>query len=403
MAEFVLKYADAQGQVRQQVETAVSEVELRDRYTDKGFLVYSVKPRGGAATVIQSRLRRAKKLNLAQFLVFNQQFVTLIKAGLPIVKSLELLSASLTSPKLGEHLRRARDDVKSGTLLSEAFRLQGVFPPIYTTSVMAGEKSGSLAEVLERYVNYQKMVLAVRKKVIVSLIYPSVLIVLVIGLVIFLVTYVVPNFAELYASMQAELPPLTQLLVYIGLAAKNYLLVGVAAAVLVGFLISMWLRTPRAQETFDRLKLRVPIFGSIWIKYQVAQIARVLSTLLVGGIPLLQALETAGQSLGSRLLQNAMASATKLVKEGQPLSKGLEQTGIIPRLAIEMVEVGESTGALPTMLNSVAEFFEEDVNTRMQAALSLIEPVIMLLMGAFVAFVLVSLYLPIFSLSEKIH
>ena len=403
MAEFVLKYADAQGQVRQQVETAVSEVELRDRYTDKGFLVYSVKPRGGAATVIQSRLRRAKKLNLAQFLVFNQQFVTLIKAGLPIVKALELLSASLTSPKLGEHLRRARDDVKSGTLLSEAFRSQGVFPPIYTTSVMAGEKSGSLAEVLERYVNYQKMVLAVRKKVIVSLIYPSVLIVLVIALVIFLVTYVVPNFAELYASMQAELPPLTQLLVYIGLAAKNYLLVGVAAAILVGVLISMWLRTPRAQETFDRLKLRVPIFGSIWIKYQVAQIARVLSTLLVGGIPLLQALETAGQSLGSRLLQNAMASATKLVKEGQPLSKGLEQTGIIPRLAIEMVEVGESTGALPTMLNSVAEFFEEDVNTRMQAALSLIEPVIMLLMGAFVAFVLVSLYLPIFTLAEKIH
>jgi type IV pilus assembly protein PilC len=403
MAEFVLKYADAQGQVRQQVETAVSEVELRDRYTDKGFLVYSVKPRGGAATVIQSRLRRPKKLNLAQFLVFNQQFVTLIKAGLPIVKSLELLSASLTSPKLGEHLRRARDDVKSGTLLSEAFRSQGVFPPIYTTSVLAGEKSGSLAEVLERYVNYQKMVLAVRKKVIVSLIYPSVLIVLVIGLVIFLVTYVVPNFAELYASMQAELPPLTQFLVYIGLAAKNYLLVGVAGAVLAGFLISMWLRTPRAQETFDRLKLRVPIFGSIWIKYQVAQIARVLSTLLVGGIPLLQALETAGQSLGSRLLQNAMTSATKLVKEGQPLSKGLEQTGIMPRLAVEMVEVGESTGALPTMLNSVAEFFEEDVNTRMQAALSLIEPVIMLLMGAFVAFVLVSLYLPIFTLAEKIH
>ncbi len=403
MAEFVLKYADAQGQVRQQVETAVSEVELRGRYTDKGFLVFSVKPRGGAATVIQSRLRRPKKLNLGQFLVFNQQFVTLIKAGLPIVKSLELLSASLTSPKLGEHLRRARDDVKSGTLLSEAFRSQGVFPPIYTTSVMAGEKSGSLAEVLERYVNYQKMVLAVRKKVIVSLIYPSVLIVLVIGLVIFLVTYVVPNFAELYASMQAELPPLTQLLVYIGLAAKNYLLVGVAAVGLAGFLISMWLRTPRAQEAFDRLKLRVPIFGSIWIKYQVAQIARVLSTLLVGGIPLLQALETAGQSLGSRLLQNAMASATKLVKEGQPLSKGLEQTGIMPRLAVEMVEVGESTGALPTMLNSVAEFFEEDVNTRMQAALSLIEPVIMLLMGVFVAFVLVSLYLPIFTLAEKIH
>jgi type IV pilus assembly protein PilC len=403
MAEFVLKYADAQGQVRQQIESAVSEVELRERYAEKGFLVYSVKPRSGAGAVLQVQLRRPKKLNLAQFLIFNQQFVTLIRAGLPILKSLELLSSSLTSPKLAEHIRRARDDVKAGALLSEAFRAQGVFPPIYTTSVMAGEKSGSLAEVIERYVTYQKLALAVRKKVLVSLIYPSLLIVLVIGLVIFLVTYVVPNFAELYASMQAELPPLTQALIYVGLAAKDYLLAGVAGAALAVFLFSLWMRSDRAQEMFDRWKLRLPIFGPIWIKYQVAQIARVLSTLLVGGIPLLQALETAGQSLGSRLLQNALASATRLVKEGRPLSAGLQQTGIMPRLAIEMVEVGESTGALPAMLNSVAEFFEEDVNTRMTAALSLIEPVIMLIMGVFVAFVLVSLYLPIFTLAEQIQ
>jgi type IV pilus assembly protein PilC len=268
---------------------------------------------------------------------------------------------------------------------------------------MAGEKSGALVEVIERYVNYQKLALAVRKKVLVSLIYPSLLIVLVIGLVIFLVTYVVPNFAELYASMQAELPPLTQVLIAVGLAAKNYILVFAGALAGLAFLFSLWIRTESAQVILDRLKIRLPIFGPIWVKYQVAQISRVLSTLLVGGIPLLQALETAGQSLGSRLLKDAVASATRLVKEGRPLSRGLEQTGIAPRLAIEMIEVGESTGALPAMLNSVAEFFEEDVNTRMQAALSLIEPAIMLLMGVFVAFVLVSLYLPIFTLAEKIH
>lgn len=402
MAEFILKYADAQGQVKQQVETAVSEVELRERYAQKGLLVYSVKPRTGVA-ILPGRFDRPKKLNLSQFLIFNQQFVTLIRAGLPILKSLELLSTSISSPKLAEYIRQAREDIKSGALLSEAFRNQGVFPPIYTTTIMAGEKSGALAEVIERYVTYQKLALAVRKKVMVSLLYPSLLILLVIALVIFLITYVVPNFAALYASMQSELPPLTQALVFIGLATKNYILVIVAGTVLTGFLFTVWLRGERAKTQFDRLKLRIPIFGSIWIKYQVAQLSRVLSTLLVGGIPLLQALETAGDSLGNLLLRKAIASASKRVKEGRPLSKGLEETGVMPRLAIEMIEVGESTGALPSMLNSVAEFFEEDVNTRMAAALSLVEPLIMLVMGAFVAFVLVSLYLPIFSLAEKIH
>jgi type IV pilus assembly protein PilC len=402
MAEFVLKFADAQGQVQQLVETAVSEVELRERYAQRGLLVYSIKPRA-ASGLLQGRLRRAKKLNLAQFLIFNQQFMTLIRAGLPILKALELLSASLTSPKLAEHIRQAREDVKSGALLSEAFRAQGVFPPIYTTSIMAGEKSGSLVEVIDRYVTYQKLALAVRKKVLVSLLYPSLLIVLVIGLIIFLITYVVPNFAELYASMQAELPPLTQALIFIGLAAKNYILIFAGAAILAGFLFSLWMRGDRAKAQFDHFKMRIPLFGAIWIKYQVAQFSRVLSTLLVGGIPLLQALDTSAESLGNVLLRNAIRSAAKLVREGRPLSVGLEQTGIVPRLAVEMIEVGESTGALPAMLNSVAEFFEEDVNTRMTAALSLIEPVIMLIMGAFVAFVLVSLYLPIFSLAEKIH
>ena len=402
MSEFILKYADAQGRVQQQAETAVSEAELRERYSQRGLLVYSVKPRGKVAA-LQVRLRPAKKLNLAQFLIFNQQFVTLIRAGLPILKSLDLLSGSLTNPKLGEHIRRVQDEVKSGALLSEALRAQGIFPPIYTTSVMAGEKSGSLVEVIERYVIYQKLALAVRKKVLVSLLYPSLLVVLVIFLMIFLVTYVVPNFAELYATMQSELPPLTQALVFMGTRARKYLLLFAAGAAGAGFLFSLWIRGEHAKAALDRLKLRLPIFGPIWIKYQVAQFSRILSTLLIGGIPLLQALETSGRSLGNRLLQKAVASASKMVQEGRPLSTGLQQTNLVPPLAIEMIQVGESTGALPAMLNSVAEFFEEDVNTRMAAALSLIEPAIMLMMGVFVAFVLVSLYLPIFSLAEKIH
>jgi len=293
--------------------------------------------------------------------------------------------------------------VRNGSLLSEAFGSQGIFPAIYVTSVLAGEKSGALGEVLERYINYQKMALAVKKKILLSLIYPSVLIVLVIALVVFLITYVVPNFAELYKSMSASLPAMTQLLIAIGTTARSYILVLAGALVAAALLFRFWSRRESAQLQIDRVKLRTPIFGEIWIKYQVAQFSRILSTLLVGGIPLVQAMETAADSLGTRLLQRAVEAAGKSVREGQPLSASLASAKMFPPLAIDMIEVGESTGALPAMLNSVAEFFEEDVNTKMAATLSLIEPAIMIVMGGFVAFVLIALYLPIFSLADTIR
>jgi type IV pilus assembly protein PilC len=403
MAEFVLKYADGRGQIHQQVATAGSEREIRDRFTTQGFLVYSVKPRAAGALSATGMFGGKKKLNLEKFLIFNQQFVTLIRAGLPILKSLDLLAERLTDPKLEPYIKAVRDEVRNGTLLSDAFRQQGIFPKIYVSSVMAGEKSGSLTEVLDRYIHYQKLSLAVRKKVMVSLMYPCVLIVLVCVLMIFLVTYVVPTFATLYSSMQATLPGMTVLLIAIGTTARSYILVGFGGLIVAVFVFRWWSRRPAARDAIDRVKLKVPIFGEIWLKYQVAQLGRILSTLLTGGIPLVQAMETAADSLSAPLLQRAVDSAGKSVREGQPLSGSLRALKLFPALAIDMIEVGESTGALPAMLNSVAEFFEEDVNTRMQAALSLIEPAIMLTMGAVVAFVLIALYLPIFSLADSIH
>jgi len=402
MAEFVLKYADGRGQIHHQVASAGSEKEARDRFSQQGFLVYSVKARSGAAAAA-GLLGGPKKLNLEKFLIFNQQFVTLIRAGLPILKSLDLLADRLTDARLGPHIRAVRDEVRNGTLLSESFRQQGVFPKIYVTSVMAGEKSGSLTDVLDRFIGYQKVSLAVKKKVVVSLIYPSVLVVLVVLLMVFLVTYVVPTFAGLYSSMQAQLPRMTQLLIDVGTTARSYILLLAAALVGSIFLLRWWSRRDAARERVDRVKLRLPIAGEIWLKYQVAQLSRILSTLLTGGIPLVQAMETAADSLGTPLLKRAVEAAGKSVREGQPLSGSLKVSKLFPPLAIDMIEVGESTGALPTMLNSVAEFFEEDVNTRTQATLSLIEPVIMIVMGSFVAFVLIALYLPIFSLADTIR
>ena len=398
MAEFVLKYADAKGSIHQQVAEAESERELRDRMTQQGFLVYSVKARGELAT----KLGASKKINLEKFLIFNQQFLTLVKAGLPIPRCLDLLADRLTDPKLGKHIKAVRDEVRNGTLLSEAFARQRVFPPMYITSVMAGEKSGSLSEVIERFLGYQRMALGVRKKIVLSLIYPAMLVVLVGALIVFMVTYVVPNFAQLYNSLQAELPYITQVLLAVGTTARNYILIGAVALVGAGIGFRLWSRTETGGAAIEHVQMRLPIIGEIWTKYQVAQFSRVLGTLLLGGIPLVQALETAGESMGARTLKTALERVRKMVREGQPLSVSLKSTGIFPPLSIDMMEVGESTGALPAMLTSVAEFFEDDVNTRLTAAMALIEPAIMLFMGGFVAFVLVALYLPIFSLADKV-
>jgi type IV pilus assembly protein PilC len=401
--EWVLKYADSRGEIHQQTADAGTEQELRERYSQQGFLIYSIRPRRSAIAAGAGILGRSKKLNLERFLIFNQQFVTLVRAGLPILKALDLLADRLTDPKLGHHIKAVRDDVKNGTLLSEAFRRQGVFPKIYTTSVLAGEKSGGLVEVLERYVTYQKLSLAVRKKVLVSLLYPLLLVCAAIGLIVFLVVFVVPNFAELYKSMSADLPTITKVLIAVGTTARSFVLIGVGGLIGAGFLFRWWSRRESGRETLDNIKMKSPLFGDMWIKYQVAQFARVLSTLLTGGIPLVQGLETAGDSLGTSLLRRALDKSGKMVREGQTLAGSLSSTGIFPPLAIDMIEVGESTGALPAMLSSVAEFYEDDVNTKMTASLSLIEPVIMIFMGVFVAFVLVALYLPIFSLADNIR
>jgi type IV pilus assembly protein PilC len=402
LPEFLLKYADARGQIRTESAEGASEGEIRERFSQQGFLIYSIRPRGlrDAASTLS---KGSKKLDIEKFLIFNQQFVTLIRAGLPILKSLDLLAERLTDGRMQGPVRAVRDDVKTGVLLSEAFSRQAMFPPIYVTTVMAGEKSGSLVEVLDRYVTFQKLALAARKKLLLSLLYPSILIFLVICLIVFLVTYVVPSFAVLYTGISAELPGPTRILIAVGTTARDYVLLGAGllVAAIIGFRV--WSRTDAARVTLDRMLLNTPVVGEIWVKFQVAQFSRVLSTLLVGGIPLVQALETAGESSSSRLLKQMLDKARRMVREGQPLSASLAATGVFPGLAVDMVEVGESTGALSAMLNSVAEFYEDDVQTRLAAVLGLIEPAIMIFMGVFVAFVLIALYLPIFSLADTLR
>ena len=401
MAEFLVKVADEQGHLKQHVEHGYSEAEVHDRFTQQGYLVYWVKPRG-LLTTGGMPLRRSR-LKPATFLIFNQQFLTLMKAGLPILTSLDLLIKRQRDKFLLQLLENVRERVKGGELLSDAFAAQRVFPKIYTTTLLAGEKSGNMEEVLSRYISYQRLVQTFRKKLAVSLVYPTLLICVVTVMMIFLVTYVVPKFADLFNNLGAQLPAITVFMLAVGLNAQKYAW-AIALVLVIGIpLFWRWKQSDRGAERVDRFLLSLPLLGEIRLKYQVANFSRILSTLLQGGLPLVPAMQTAGASMTSRQILNGILSATERVKEGQSLAKSLETEKIFPDLAVEMLEVGESTGALPAMLSSVAEFYEEDVQTALGAAMALIEPMILILMAVFVGGILISLYLPIFTLGAGVH
>jgi type IV pilus assembly protein PilC len=397
MAEYLVKVADERGHMLEQVENARSEAEVRDRFSQQGYLVYEVKPRGVFNAGSLSLSGRGK-VKLSQFVIFNQQFVTLIRAGLPILNALDILIKRHKPGTLKSLLENVRERVKSGELLSDAFAAQGVFPKIYTTTLLAGEKSGNLEEVLTRYVGFQRMAITFRKKLAASLVYPSLLVTMVIVMITFMITYVVPRFSELYDQLGAKLPAMTVFMVSVGNLAQKYLIFALIAIAAGGIALWRYTRTESGATKVDRFRISLPLLGGIWLKYQVAIFARMMATLLTGGLPLVPALETAGASIQSRYIASAVAYASQKVREGQPLARSLDETKSFPELTVEMIEVGESTGALPTMLTSIAEFFEEDVQNALTAAMSLIEPIILIFMGTIVAFVLISLYLPIFTL-----
>jgi type IV pilus assembly protein PilC len=400
MAEFLVKVADEQGNLRQQVEQGYSEAEVHDRFIQQGYLVYWVKPRSLLST---GGMRRRSKLKQSAFLIFNQQFLTLIKAGLPILTALDLLIKRQRDKFLLQLLENVRERVRGGELLSDAFAAQQVFPKMYTTTLLAGEKSGNMEEVLGRYISYQRMVQTFRKKLLVSLVYPALLVSTVTVMLIFLITYVVPKFADLFNNLGAELPAVTVFMLAMGLNAQKYAWVAILVLAVGGFLVWRWKQSDRGAEQIDKFLLSLPLVGEIRLKYQVANFSRILATLLQGGLPLVPAMETAGSSMTSRQMLNGIIKAAERVREGQGLAKSLETQNLFPDLAVEMLEVGESTGALPAMLSSVAEFYEEDVQTALGAAMALIEPVILIVMAVFVGGILISLYLPIFTLGAGVH
>jgi type IV pilus assembly protein PilC len=398
MGEFVCRVADANGRVFSHVEAAGTVTEARQKLADRGLFVYSVEARNSLVSGLLNR-QSSKKVGGSDFLVLNQQFNTLIKAGIPILRALDLLAERASSPRLRPVISQIRNRVREGKSLSEAVTEAGVFSKVYSTAILAGEKSGNLSGVLDYYITYQRVTTGVRKKILATLVYPTLLITVAAIIVSYLVTVVIPKFALLYHDLGVELPGPTKVLLSITVDYR-FVVLGIMVAIILTMLgVFAWSRSDEGGAAFDRLKFRVPIVGDTLLKFQVSQFVRTLATLLSGGTPLVAGLSTASDAITSKLLRGVVVQATQKVREGESLHGALAESGVMPELALDMIEVGESSGALSPMLTSVAEFYEEEVNLRLASLVALIEPVILIFMGLLVAFILISLYLPIFSFS----
>jgi type IV pilus assembly protein PilC len=397
MAEFVCKVGDTSGRIFQQMETARSEGEARQKLAERGFYVFSVRKHFDLVSQLGTA-SGSQKIRSQDFLIFNQQFNTLIKAGLPILKALDLLAERAAAPLLRPILGEVRQRVRDGALLSEALAAQGSFPSVYVTVIAAGERSGNLTGVIEQYIAYLRVSTGFRSGLITALIYPAVLMATAMLVITYVVTYAMPRFSELYHELGVPLPLPTQILLAVADPLRTYFLALAAVVAAAAVVILLWTRSRAGALAVDRFKPRIPLLGEVWLKAQIAQFARTLATLLGGGTPLVPALHTSSAAIGSALISTSVETAADRVKEGKSLHESLAETQLVPGLALEMIEVGEASGALSAMLTSVAEFYEEEVGVRLQRTLTWIPIVILVFMATVVGFILIALYLPMFSL-----
>ncbi len=393
------------GRVLEEILPGTSEAAVRAELERRGLHVFEVRPRGlGRALSVRGLARRGGKISSEKFLLFNQELAALLGAGLPLLQVLDLMLARIKEPTFKAALADVRQRVESGSELSAAFAAQGdLFPRLYPSSLMAGERTGDLEVVIRRFVRYLRLVIEARKRVVSALVYPAALIFLSFTMILVMALYVIPKFSLFYRDLEAELPALTRatLAISSGLRETWWL---VAVAGFVGWLLARaWLRSPAGIEAIDGLKLRLPLLGQVFERFALTEFCRSLGTLLEGGLPLVPALEVAVSSVGNAWVRRRLAPVIAKVREGTALFAALESSGVVEDLAVDMVRVGEATGALSTMLGSVADFLDQEVEVRLQRLLALVEPALLVFMGIIIALLLVSVYLPMFSVFQAIQ
>jgi type IV pilus assembly protein PilC len=398
--EFRCRLASANGEIVEGVYAAENESRLRQELEEKGLFVLSLQPKG-AIGGISFHLPLRQKVNTREFLVFNQELATLLKAGMPLVQSLDLLRRRVESPVFRHVLDDVYERVRSGSALSDAFGAHGaVFPRVYTASLLAGERSGNLDAVLRRYVEYTKIIATMKRKTISALVYPAILTSLALGLVSIIVLKVVPAFADFYAGFNAQLPLSTRMIMAVSDFVRSQFLLIIATVVVAGALFMGWIRQSGQKVRMHHLILGVPMLGAVARKFATSQMSRTLATLLGGGLPLVNALDIASHSIGNHYMAGQLEIVSARVREGESFAAALEARGAFPEVAVKMAEVGEQTGALQDMLNTVADFYDEEISTTMERFVTLVEPVLLVVMGIVIAGLLLALYMPLFQLSS---
>ena len=400
--EFRCRLVTAAGEIVEGTYAAENEARLRHDFETQGLHVLSLRKR--TALTGGSFLPKRRKVSHHEFLVFNQEFATLLKAGMPLVQSINLLRHQVVNPVFRGVLDDVHEKVRGGVALSEAFADHGdLFPRVYTASLLAGERSGNLDAILRRYVAYEKVIDAVRRRTISALIYPVILIVLAIGLVGIIVLKVVPEFSDFYASFDAELPMSTQIILGVSNFAQQQYLLVTAVVVAGSAVFAAWIRRPGQRARFDRVLLAIPFVGATARKFVTAQMARTLATLLGGGIPLVNSMEVTARSVSNQHMANELDVVTQRVREGQGLAASLTARQVVPDVALKMIEVGEQTGSLQDMLSSLADFYDEEVETSVGRFVTVIEPALLVLMGVVIAVLVLALYMPLFNLSNVVN
>jgi type IV pilus assembly protein PilC len=405
--EFQCRLGTPQGEVVEGIYVAENEARLRHELEEKGLFVLDIRARGGlggfSVPGIGGLLGRHRKVSSREFLVFNQELATLLKAGLPLVQSLDILRRSIPNQTFKAVLDDVHEKVRAGTSLSDAFEAHAtLFPGVYTASLMAGEKSGNLDQVLRRFIAYVKIIGNVKRKTLSALMYPVILMGLSLVVVAVIMVKVVPSFADFYGDFGAELPFITRVLIAISDTIRNNFLLILVVGIGGGVAFWRWFQVPAQRTRLHAALMRAPIIGGTVTKFATSQLARTLATLLSGGIPLVTALDVASRAVGNRAMAAHVGVVTQQVREGQPLAIALNQRGVFPDVAVKMVEVGEATGALQDMLNALADFYDEDIETTLARFVTLVEPLMLVIMGLVIAVLLLALYMPVFQLSATL-
>ena len=402
--EFRCRLGTPGGEIIEGVYAAESEDRLRREFEDKGLYVLGIQRAGRLALGSLALPTTRSKIPTREFLVFNQELATLLKAGMPLVQSLDILRRRVSNPLFKSVIDDVHDRVRAGSSLSEAFEAHGtMFPGVYTASLLAGEKSGNLEQVIRRYVAYVKVVETVRRKTISALVYPAVLLALSLVVVGILVLRVVPQFSGYYEQFGKELPLSTRIIVAVSNFAGTYFGMIVVGVVGIGVFVWLWLKRPGNRERFDRWVLNVPALGPVARKFATSQSSRTLATLLGGGIPLVNAIDVAAKSVKNQYMARELRTAAQQVREGRSLATAMTESGAFPDVALKMVEVGEQTGALQEMLNSLSDFYDEEIETNLDRFVTLVEPILLIIMGIVIAGLLLALYMPLFNLSNVVR